>query len=266
MSSSPYRKPEWSRPEFERDGLRFLTFRAPSLNRRGHVTLFLPRGYETMADLPMVTLLHGIYGTHWCWAFKGGAHLTAQRLIDAGEIPPICLMMPSDGDWGDGSFYLPHADADYESWIINDVPGAAIEGLDCLSPTSSRYIAGLSMGGFGALRLGAKYADHFKGISGHSSVTHFDELDGAVLDPPEAYGQLQESDKSTRYWLRKHRDDLPPLRFDCGSEDKLIAYNRTLHQDLKNDKIAHVYEEFPGAHTWEYWEEHLTDTLRFFFA
>jgi S-formylglutathione hydrolase FrmB len=61
-------------------------------------------------------------------------------------------------------------------------------------------------------------------------------------------------------------DRLPPLRFDCGVDDQLIEENRALHRDLEARGIAHTYEEFPGAHTWAYWERHLEDTLRFFAA
>jgi S-formylglutathione hydrolase FrmB len=60
------------------------------------------------------------------------------------------------------------------------------------------------------------------------------------------------------------RDRLPPLRFDCGTEDTLIGVNRQLHQQLDEAGIAHTYEEFPGAHSWEYWNEHLADSLKFF--
>ncbi len=57
---------------------------------------------------------------------------------------------------------------------------------------------------------------------------------------------------------------LPHLRFDCGSDDALIEHNRTLHRDLEAARIPHVYEEFSGGHTWDYWHAHLADTLRFF--
>ena len=60
------------------------------------------------------------------------------------------------------------------------------------------------------------------------------------------------------------REALPPLRFDCGIDDPLIADNRALHAALVEHGVAHTYEEFEGGHTWSYWETHLADTLRFF--
>jgi S-formylglutathione hydrolase FrmB len=66
--------------------------------------------------------------------------------------------------------------------------------------------------------------------------------------------------------LKHNRDRLPPLRFDCGTEDQLIEHNRELSRGLEEAGIAHTYEEFPGAHSWPYWETHLAYMLRFFAA
>jgi S-formylglutathione hydrolase FrmB len=64
--------------------------------------------------------------------------------------------------------------------------------------------------------------------------------------------------------MERRREDLPPLRFDCGTGDHLAAGNRLLHEALVASDIPHVYAEYPGGHTWEYWEAHLEDTLVFF--
>ena len=57
---------------------------------------------------------------------------------------------------------------------------------------------------------------------------------------------------------------LPPIRFDCGTEDFLLQANRTLHQALNDANIPHEYAEFPGAHEWSYWSQHVEDSLLFF--
>ncbi len=64
--------------------------------------------------------------------------------------------------------------------------------------------------------------------------------------------------------MTANRATLPPLRFDCGLDDPLLAANRQLHADLTAAAIPHAYAEFPGGHDWPYWERHLEDTLRFF--
>jgi len=167
---------ESSDPTIDFNGLRFFTIKSPALVRRADLTVWLPDGAEDLQNLPVVTLLHGVYGSHWSWALQGGAHVVARDLIAAGCIRPMVLAMPSDGMWGDGSGYLTHRSADYERWIVDDVPKLLREQITAVSEASPQFIAGLSMGGYGALRLGAKYPERFRGFSGLSSITEFDQL------------------------------------------------------------------------------------------
>ena len=238
-----------------------ITVRSEALRGRGDITLFEPAGFKDARDLPLLILLHGVYGSHWAWALKGGAHRTAQAMIDRGVIRPLVIAMPSDGLTGDGTGYLPQNHADYERWIMDDVVDGAHEVSPLLGPGSKLFLAGLSMGGYGAMRLGAKFADRVAGISGHSSATRARQLARFVAEP-EAFNSDDES-LDPLAWMLRNRAHLPPLRFDCGTEDDLIGENRALHRSLTEQGIAHEYEEFPGGHTWAYWQEHLEATLRF---
>jgi putative tributyrin esterase len=255
---------ELSDSQYEFGGLRFMTVRSPALNGRGDMTIFVPEGHEDAHDLPVCLLLHGVYGSHWAWALKGGAHTCAQRMIANGDIEPMILVMPSDGLWADGSGYLPLKWANYEQWIVEDVCAAITEGIPSVSDQSKWFISGLSMGGYGALRLGAKHPQLFSGISAHSSITHVNQLPKFVDDSLESYGALDDDDVDVVHWMVKHKDTLPPLRFDCGADDLLIEENRALHQRLDEAKVPHTYTEFEGEHSWEYWALHLEETLRFF--
>src|SRR6266446_2578975 len=166
--NGPFRTIRISDTQYSPDGLRFITVRSANLKGRGDITVWLPPGIDDLAELPLVILLHGVYGSHWAWSMCGGAHLTAARLITEGAIRPMALVMPSDGLWGDGSAYCAHEDIDFEKWIAQDVPLAARQLLsDELREHTPLFISGLSMGGFGALRIGAKYGrEVFSGISG----------------------------------------------------------------------------------------------------
>jgi S-formylglutathione hydrolase FrmB len=260
--NAPFRTVELSDARFERDGLRLVTVKSAALGRRGDVSVYVPPGGSE--PLPLVILLHGVNGSHWSWSMRGGVHLTAARLIETGEIPPLAIAMPSDGLWGDGSGYVPHADADYERWIVDDVPAAAALADERVTPRSALFIAGMSMGGFGALRLGAKYAARFAGVSAHSAVTTIARLRESVEEPLEQLPSFGMADGTALHWLETHLGRLPPLRFDCGTGDGLLAGNRALHAALEARGIEHAYEEFPGGHDWPYWKLHVADTLRFF--
>ncbi|WP_375447873.1 alpha/beta hydrolase [uncultured Fibrella sp.] len=259
---------EISDPAYERDGLRQITVKTPNLAGRGDITVWIPDADLIGTEpLPLVILLHGVYGSHWAWSLKGGAHRTADKLIRNGKLRPMILAMPSDGLWGDGSGYLPHNGRHFDRWIVDDVPSAAAAALppgSTLNVQSGLFIAGLSMGGFGALRLAATYPDRFRAAYGLSSITHADQLPLFVEEHPSNYTQANADDESVLAVMQRNRDRLPAIQFNCGTDDLLIEHNRTLHRELTEAGIAHTYVEHPGAHSWPYWQQHLTDALLFF--
>ncbi|WP_020567810.1 alpha/beta hydrolase [Neolewinella persica] len=258
-----FRTTELSDPRFETDNLRFLTVKTPNLKGRGDICVFVPVGVVA-ENLPLVILLHGVYGSCWCWAMKAGAHRTAARMITNGDIRPCILVMPSDGLWGDGSGYLPHNGYDFEKWIVEDVIDAVRGNIPQAKASTETYISGLSMGGYGALRLAAAYPEKFAAASGHSSITNLDDLSKFVEEDKIAYLQADDHWGNVISLLLKNRENLPPIRFDCGWKDDLLEANRQLHRLLTEAGVPHLYEEFDGGHEWIYWETHLVDTLRFF--
>ena len=101
-------------------------------------------------------------------------------------------------------------------------------------------------------------------ISAHSAVTDISTHRQIGLRTPEIHRLRTDPTHTVMYWAKQHKGQLPPLRFDCGTEDYMLDENRQLHGALEAEKIAHTYQEVPGGHTWEYWEQHIEDTLRFF--
>ncbi len=255
---------EVSNPLFETQGLRFITVKSRALNRRADITVYVPTGVQPQA---VVVLLHGVYGSHWSWAFNGGVHITAANMIAQQHIQPVVLVMPSDGLYGDGSGYLPHHTADYEQWICEEVLNAVRATIEEVSTTLPVFITGLSIRGYGAMRLGAKYPGVFAGFSGLSSITGFSQMKLFLEGNDDTSLQQQvKSQESVLACILAHKERLAPFRFDCGTEDLLIAFNRQLHHDLLQHNISHIYEEYPGGHQWAYWQEHIKDTLLFFNA
>jgi putative tributyrin esterase len=57
--------------------------------------------------------------------------------------------------------------------------------------------------------------------------------------------------------------NLPKLLLDCGTEDFLIEDNRTFDAELTSAGVPHIYREFPGAHSWDYWDTHIQEALAF---
>jgi putative tributyrin esterase len=259
-----FRTVELSDSVFEREGLRFATVKSSALGRRADCCIWAPRLSPGEDIETLLILLHGVYGSAWSWALKTGVHHTAQRMIERGEIRPLAIAMPSDSLQGDGSGYLTYPTLDVERWIVEEVPALARLAVPALHRDARVAIAGLSMGGYGALRLGAKYADSFHAISAHSSITRIEEMTSFVEEPIETFiSDVPLDELNVLHWLMKNREMLPPVRFDCGIADPLIQGNRTLHHALVAAEIPHLYEEFVGGHEWSYWAEHVAATLRF---
>ncbi|MES2221547.1 MAG: alpha/beta hydrolase-fold protein [Acidobacteriota bacterium] len=253
---------EMSDPALEVDHLRSVTVKSPALGGRGDVTLWVPPSQQIATVL---ILLHGVYNSHGAWAHKGGVHRVAQTLLDVGEISPMVIAMPSDGLSRDGSAYLTFPDAqDVEKWVVDEVPAIARLAAPNLTSDANVSIGGFSMGGYGALRLGAKFPNRFHRVSAHSAITDIHEMEKFVAEPLSDYLACAPAEElSVLYWMRKHRDCLPHFRFDCGVDDLLIEGNRSLHRALEAEGIPHIYQEFAGGHEWPYWQNYVANTLRF---
>jgi len=246
---------ELSDPAYECEGLRHATANSRALGRRGDATFWSTPVGATAEPVPLVILLHGVYGSHWAWAHKAGAHRTAAALDR-----PIALAMPSDGLFGLGSGYVPHRGGDFASWILDEVPRLAAMALPGVDPDAPIALVGLSMGGFGALLLGARHPERVHAVNGMSSITDFEQMRLFVGDI-SAY-DVDDADRSVIDAMRA-APALPRIRFDCGSSDPLIDHNRALHAALDGGGIDHDYVEHDGGHEWGYWTAHLAAALTF---
>ena len=244
-----------SAPAAAGEHLHSVAHPSPSLGGRGDITFFIPPG---PAPMPLVILLTGVYGSHRAWTDQGEAHLTALRLLEEGRTRPMVLAMPADGLWTLRTGFIRHVDGAYERWIMEDVVACARGLVPDLGPEV--FLAGLSIGGYGALRLGAKYGGLVRGISAHSPITRLHDMARFEPEPGSYLG----AEPFVGVWIARHRATLPPLRFDCGTEDPLLDASRRLHDELVHQSVVHVYQEYPGAHDWTYWKTHLADTLLFF--
>jgi S-formylglutathione hydrolase FrmB len=259
-----FRTCEISNPNFMPDNLSLVTVKSKNLNGRGDM-LIINQQVQT-ASAPVVILLHGVYGSHWAWQYSVGAQQSLVTLLKQhNDLSDFVVVMPSDGLFGDGSAYLPiSGHGNFEKWIVEDVIAACQQVVPNIDDNSSVYISGLSMGGYGALRLGFKYPEIFSGITAHSAITQLDEMALFVEEDINIFQKGNEKNAEIIYWLEKNRQNLPPLRFDCGVDDPLITGNRNFERYLKQHGFDYEYQEFSGAHDFEYWAEHIQQSFLFF--
>lgn len=260
-----FRTIEISNPAFAPENLKYVTVKSSHLKGRGDCTFFIPPQIKRItANVPVVILLHGVYGSHWAWTYNINVHKIALTLIEKKKIAPMVLVMPSDGLLGDGSGYFKHTEKDYEKWIVEDVIQMISEVLPHSGEKLNLFIGGLSMGGYGALRLMAKFPSRFSGASGLSSITCLKDLLPFLSREEQRYFRKEFEAEELITYLRKNRKRLPPFRFDCGRDDKLFKANVKLHRQLEKEGIPHVFEERAGDHSNVYWNRNISRTLIYF--
>ncbi|MDJ0922874.1 MAG: alpha/beta hydrolase-fold protein [Henriciella sp.] len=257
-----FRTIEISNPAYTPPNIHFITVQAPALGRRGDMLVYCDP--STAPDAPVIILLHGVYGSAWAWLFAGGVHTVYERLRAQEGLSEFVLVMPSDGLAEDGSGYFNRDDAQYRNWIVEDVRSAALNVFASVTDQSRVYLTGLSMGGYGALRLGALHPDVFTAMSAHSPITRLGDFDHFTQDPPNRALQEDAQTLDLIPLLTSDPDRLPPFRFDCGRSDILFKSCQSLSQGLRAAGMAHQFDTPGGGHDWTYWHENIARSFRFF--
>jgi S-formylglutathione hydrolase FrmB len=142
------------------------------------------------------------------------------------------------------------------------MPALARDLVAGCSARSPLLLAGLSMGGFGALRLAGKYPQRIAAAAALSAVTDASQFDALIEETRDGWSATP-ADRSVLAALAGG-GPRPALRIDCGLDDPYLEANRELHRELRHAGIAHRYAEGPGGHDWGYWSATLEHTLRFF--
>jgi len=205
---------------------------------------------------PVVFLLHGLSGDHSNWVRKTSVERYVRDL-------PVILVMPDGGR----SFYCDAAEgAAWGTALGVELP----ELVRHWFPTRPGWgIAGLSMGGYGALRLALTYPETFRAAASLSGALAFGHWYG--WDPSEDFGREFRrvlgpdpmGGPNDLFHLVAAARDLPALWLDCGDQDFLLPSNRGFRDHLTALGLPHHYSEHPGDHNWAYWDEHIQPALEF---
>ena len=247
-----------------------VNYKSKQLGRKTHFNVFLPTDVDAEAEglgpWPTLYLLHGIYGDCSSWVTSS----CVQRYADDRK---LCVVMPD----GENGFYLDHPDYmnNYAQWIGQELV-AATRAMFPLSPRrEDTWIGGLSMGGYGALRTGLKFADTFGAIAAFSSALLLESLQNrksAAGPVNEAYTRAMFGDLD--HLLGTDLDPLhlaaerkaagkpmPRIYLSCGEQDFLLQANRDFEEALTRLGIAHTWRTTPGGHTWEFWEQEIRHVI-----
>ena len=252
-----------------------VRFESRLVGRALPYNVVLPAGYKRRESrptrYPVLYLLHGLTGHYDNWVEK-------TKLVEYAARYDLIVVTPEGNDgWYTDSAGAP-ADR-YESYFIQELIPDVGRRYRTLPGREGRAVAGLSMGGYGALKFGVKYPDKFalaasmSGVVGAASWRTPDELPrgliresilqtlGSADSPVKAQNDLF---KLVGELSPERAKGLPFLYLDCGTEDglRLLPTNLALADLLVARKIPHEYRQLPGEHDWAYWDRQVQEVLR----
>lgn len=224
-------------------------------------------GNETMpVKMPFKTLylLHGGYGNNT-------DYISGTRIQRWAEEKNLAVIMPS----GENQFYVdkPETEEYYGAYVAQEL----VEFTRRIFPLSTKredtFIAGLSMGGYGAIVNGLKYADTFGYIGAFSAGLILDDiieettLIKGIGWPSSFYDRvfaakdkLKESDRDYCYLMSQlieKKREIPKIYLAIGTEDFLYQRNQEYRSFLKEKGVDFTYAEEPGSHEWDFWDRQL---------
>ena len=221
-----------------------------------------PTNYKTLY------LLHGIFGNYTDWV--SGTNI--QRWAEEKD---LAVIMPS----GDNMFYVDHKESlnYYGEFIGRELVELTRRTFPLSCKREDTFIAGLSMGGYGAIRNGLKYHDTFGCIAGLSAAMIVDELEMRTNNTPitihrrdfaeSIFGDLakvKDSDMNPKWLverLKKQQAEFPKMYLACGTEDSLLEANHEMRDYLKAASVDVTYEEGPGGHEWDFWNRYIKKVI-----
>ncbi len=217
---------------------------------------------------PVLYLLHGISDDSTMWLRR----TSIERYADAYD---LVIVMPD----GQRSFYVDAVDG-YKFWtmVAEELPEIVSNILPVSTRREDTFAAGLSMGGYGALKLALRQPDKFGGAVGISSVADIMNWFGIYAqqrDPMEArriFGSAEELKGSCNDLMAlaesAAKAAFPPrIMTICGTEDFLYNDNQTFRRHMEDIAYpGYEYREGPGIHSWEFWDKWIPEALRFLMA
>lgn len=249
-----------------------VDFHSDALEHATRVTVLLPQNAATQigmdsSDAPTcrtLLLLHGLSDDNTIWQRR----TSIERYVSERN---MAVIMPDAGR----SWYTDTARGErYAEHIYNEVPSVCRAAFRQLTDRrEDNFIAGLSMGGYGALKGALLYPERYAACACFSSCVDF----AGRIDDPRSEGffanifgseaEFRGSDNdviSLIPQVAKRADNLPAAYVSCGTEDFLLRDSRLMRDLLTENGYRVEYSESPGRHNWEFWDAEIQKALDFF--
>ena len=256
--------------------LQQFVFRTPALAQPTAVRVLFPAGYAAhkRRRYPVLYLLHGAQDDYASWTLKGEAEqLTAHY--------PMIVVMPDSGptggyvNWWRGG---PQGQPEWETYHIDQLLPWIDRHLRTVGTRAGRAIAGLSMGGFGAMSYAARHPDLFAAVASFSGAVDTNNPLDVAVTPGAVFGPR--AAQEVRWRAHNPWDLAANLRglnitirtgngqtggpFGGGDVIEFAVHQMSIsfHERLLALGIPNVWDDYgPGGHLWPYWQRDLRETL-----
>lgn len=229
--------------------------RSEMLGMDTDVNILMPSEPET--DIPVLYLLHGMHGDYTSW-------LNGSAIGKYARMRKIAVVMPSAAN----SFYCNMKYGyRYYDYMMKELPDFLRKTFPTLTTKREKtFIAGLSMGGYGAVKLALQEPERFAACASLSGCLDLAMRmttkgvkwhDVAVCNWGENYKESFPNSENDLFFLLDHFPaDAPKPRiyFTCGTEDGLYDENLSFREKISGSDFTYHYDEGPGVHNWEFWD------------
>jgi S-formylglutathione hydrolase FrmB len=258
----------------------YKTFQSKLLSRDLRYGIYLPPSYaRSNTRFPVLYFLHGLNENEMRWSTRGRTDLMLDRMIAEGKIGEFVVALP----FGSTSFYTNTRDGQelWEDMLVKEFFPMIESAYRVAAGRANRGISGISMGGYGALKIAMKHPELFGSVSSHSAAL-IPDLSSASNNVSsrrlgmfiDLFERIYGISQDLTYWdsnnpLTLARDTTPlkgmKIYFDCGSEDEYGFYagTRLLDEILTKASFSHEAHLYPGNHGWDYAAQHTPESLQF---
>jgi S-formylglutathione hydrolase FrmB len=249
-----------------------------------HYCVLLPPGYDAKVSTnskrryPVLYFLHGL-GEDERTLFDTGGWNLIEDLRQQHKIGDFLIVAPEGGR----SFFINSADGKvrYSDFFLDEFMPFIQRKYRIRPGRAGRAISGVSMGGYGALRMASAHPELFSAVSAESAALITDspqELDAAMHSGSplgRVLGDVFGRPIDVAHWrasspfvlAKQHKAGLRTLAiyFNCGRQDDYGFEQgaEALHRQLEAERIRHEYHVYPGGHSMTYFLAHIGETLEF---
>jgi S-formylglutathione hydrolase FrmB len=212
-------------------------------------------------NIKVLYLLHGLSDDQTIWMRRTSIERYAGYY-------GVCVVMPN----GHRSFYTDMKyGGDYYKYITKELPARMSEFFNVSDRREDTFIAGLSMGGYGALKAALREPDRYAAASALSAVTDIAEFCGERSELFTAIfgeGQAVPDEDDLIKLVDAHKNDKikPGVFIGIGRQDGLYDQNVRFKKILEDNGYDLTYRESDGVHCWEFWDEYILYTLQWMFG